>query len=570
MTLCCIEAVSIFLHSRHTTIYHCELLAANARLSQRYPRIKIDLVPYNLCFGLGLERRALHDEYRHEDTLEDHRRHLGHCRQHPSLDRPHKRPKLALGTLMDPPPRDSRTSFPHASNLITHPPRTSSHGGAGEGNSRSGSRIGEALRRLHSDGEVSANSPGLHGGMGPEGMPVDGETWTDFFRHSPAVGQLTPEQIRIAKGRAALIAADRKRRLSEQQEDHSRRRSASNISIGQTANHRMRQSLTHATHEDPLITSSLGAEIQPGQRITERPLPRRPSFGSSRDRRSQENILPRWQPDNEVSACPICGTQFGLLYRRHHCRKCGRVVCASCSPHRITIPRQFIVRSPQEAAAMQRARTARGTEVVDLTGDSENNASPSHHAHGNGRLQSQDYRIDPALGGGQEVRLCNPCVPDPNPLPHLAYPSPNRHGLDPFARSGETPNRPSPGNFSASAQQGPPLARRTSSDRLDRRMTDVPTSSNNSGQQPGGSSFFSGPAIDRRHSHASRPPGRAPQPPPNYQSIFGSAPEPPLDDVRLHSCHTSKKMLIVDRTIFSHYSNDMGRHILATVITFPP
>lgn len=511
----------------------------------------------------------MYDASRRKDNLEDHRRHLGHCRQHPSLDRPHKRPKLASGTLMDPSPRDSRTITPHAANLITHPPRTSSQGGAGEGNSRNGSRIGEALRRLHSDGEVSLNSPGLHGGMVSEETPVDGETWTDFLRHSPAIGQLTPEQVRIAKGRAALIAADRKRRLSEQQEDHSRRRSASNISIGQIANHRMRQSLPHATHEDPLITNSLGAESQRGQRITDRPLPRRPSFGSSRDRRSQENTLPRWQPDNEVSACPICGTQFGLLYRRHHCRKCGRVVCANCSPHRITIPRQFIVRSPQEAVAMQSARIATGPEVVDLTANSENTASRSLHAHGNARPQSQDYRIDPALGGGQEVRLCNPCVPDPNPLPHLAYPSPHRYGLDPFARSGQTPNRTSPGNFSISSQQGPPLARRMSSERLGRHTTDAAASSNVLGQLPGDSSFFSGPAIDRRHSHASRPVGSAPQPPPNYQSLFGSAPEPPLDDVRLLFRRASK-ILIVDRTIFNHSSNDMGRHIPTTVITSLP
>ncbi|EHA25918.1 hypothetical protein ASPNIDRAFT_143971, partial [Aspergillus niger ATCC 1015] len=51
-----------------------------------------------------------------------------------------------------------------------------------------------------------------------------------------------------------------------------------------------------------------------------------------------------WQPDAEVTKCPICGTTFSFWYRKHHCRKCGRVVCASCSPHRITIPRQFIVR----------------------------------------------------------------------------------------------------------------------------------------------------------------------------------------------------------------------------------
>ena len=30
--------------------------------------------------------------------------------------------------------------------------------------------------------------------------------------------------------------------------------------------------------------------------------------------------LPRWQPDAEVTRCPICGSQFGFFIRKHHCR----------------------------------------------------------------------------------------------------------------------------------------------------------------------------------------------------------------------------------------------------------
>lgn len=30
--------------------------------------------------------------------------------------------------------------------------------------------------------------------------------------------------------------------------------------------------------------------------------------------------LPRWQPDSEVTYCPICFTQFGMFVRKHHCR----------------------------------------------------------------------------------------------------------------------------------------------------------------------------------------------------------------------------------------------------------
>ncbi|KAK0631991.1 FYVE zinc finger-domain-containing protein [Immersiella caudata] len=95
--------------------------------------------------------------------------------------------------------------------------------------------------------------------------------------------------------------------------------------------------------------------------------------------------VPRWQPDAEVTYCPICHTQFSIWVRKHHCRKCGRVVCASCSPHRITIPHQYIVRPPWDPS-LQTPRYPMG------------------------EMTSPDF-------GGERVRLCNPCVPDPNIAP---------------------------------------------------------------------------------------------------------------------------------------------------------
>jgi FYVE zinc finger len=31
-------------------------------------------------------------------------------------------------------------------------------------------------------------------------------------------------------------------------------------------------------------------------------------------------VIPKWQPDSDVSACPVCGTHFTLFFRKHHCR----------------------------------------------------------------------------------------------------------------------------------------------------------------------------------------------------------------------------------------------------------
>lgn len=45
------------------------------------------------------------------------------------------------------------------------------------------------------------------------------------------------------------------------------------------------------------------------------PLPR-----SARQSVSSDSQRPRWQPDNEVTYCPICHTQFSFFVRKHHCR----------------------------------------------------------------------------------------------------------------------------------------------------------------------------------------------------------------------------------------------------------
>lgn len=48
-----------------------------------------------------------------------------------------------------------------------------------------------------------------------------------------------------------------------------------------------------------------------------------------------------WIPDNEASMCMLCRkTKFTTLNRRHHCRKCGGVICGACSTKRFLLPQQ--------------------------------------------------------------------------------------------------------------------------------------------------------------------------------------------------------------------------------------
>ena len=54
---------------------------------------------------------------------------------------------------------------------------------------------------------------------------------------------------------------------------------------------------------------------------------------------SQQQVLTRpvWVPDSMTKECMICSTKFSAFQRKHHCRRCGRVVCTSCSPHRVSL-----------------------------------------------------------------------------------------------------------------------------------------------------------------------------------------------------------------------------------------
>ncbi|KAI0249502.1 hypothetical protein BJV78DRAFT_1129549 [Lactifluus subvellereus] len=68
-------------------------------------------------------------------------------------------------------------------------------------------------------------------------------------------------------------------------------------------------------------------------RRTLQALPHLPEDAKNRPRRGRvEHFVPAvWIPDGRTESCMRCGRLFGWRRRRHHCRLCGRCVCASCS-----------------------------------------------------------------------------------------------------------------------------------------------------------------------------------------------------------------------------------------------
>ena len=432
---------------------------------------------------------------------------------------------------MDAPCSSSSSAPSH--HPILQQPRTTSANNTIDRQTPNDSRVGDTLRREHSDEIVLSSGLKSKSRVSTEASSAERETWIDMLREPPSGRQDSLNRAELAASRVAIMAADRRKRLSEHPEEHLRRRSSSGLSFVHPGNSRSRQSFTQPGHDRPLFGPSSTSNSPPTQRVTERPLPRRPSLDTSRNRRSRDNALPQWEPDAGVSKCPICGMTFSFWYRKHHCRKCGRVVCANCSPHRITIPRQFIIHPPEDANPSPGIANSAGIEIVDLTGDDD---APGEVSNSEERPQSSEYKIDSALGGGREVRLCNPCVPDPNPLPHLPYLSRTGHTFDSFPRPDNAGSNqdlaPTLGLSSPGDDQAPTLSRRVSSGRSEQR-------SNNTSRFTGIAplAMLTSPTVgsstNRRHSHASRPVG-SPMSLPGH-SAYGSAPDQTAHQVSLQT-----------------------------------
>ncbi|KAF3050614.1 hypothetical protein E8E11_010275 [Didymella keratinophila] len=230
----------------------------------------------------------------------------------------------------------------------------------------------------------------LHGAVAshflaqPRGDGYGGETWVDFLREAgddPARTRPHPNHTSTAPSNmdspssaspfalpsrppprtdtpSSGSSSDRKRRLTTAE---------SPIRRGSGRSMRAHSSPHAGSSADPIVLDS-----SPAPQLRERPLPPPPNYTPSQPprpfRRESDLVLPPWQPDSDVSSCP-------------------------CSPHRITIPRQFIVHPPSDGS----------NSIIDLTGDDEANPMSNFGPFRN-----------PALGGGEEVRVCNPCVPDPN------------------------------------------------------------------------------------------------------------------------------------------------------------
>ncbi|KAJ4487548.1 FYVE zinc finger-domain-containing protein [Lentinula aciculospora] len=134
---------------------------------------------------------------------------------------------------------------------------------------------------------------------------------------------------------------------------------------------------------------------------------------------SEQRISP-WQPDSSVARCPHCDTSFHpLSNRKHHCRLCGRVVCAlgikrpqrpePCSILFVVDPKTRQIEQVEEGVDYG-VRKRRPSASVDLRSTNSPFKVPVDQGKDTKKINEDDEEAEEEkfLKG---VRICRECKP---------------------------------------------------------------------------------------------------------------------------------------------------------------
>lgn len=113
----------------------------------------------------------------------------------------------------------------------------------------------------------------------------------------------------------------------------------------------------------------------------------RKTWLKSSDRRASSTFAVTWIPDKVSSICMRCSRKFTTPRRRHHCRRCGFVVCGSCSKQRVVLEhihpteQQRVCSkchsSLQEKADAQDTMLLRGSSTEKMSSDDDDGVTSS-------------------------------------------------------------------------------------------------------------------------------------------------------------------------------------------------
>uniref|UniRef100_A0A914W9T6 FYVE-type domain-containing protein n=1 Tax=Plectus sambesii TaxID=2011161 RepID=A0A914W9T6_9BILA len=120
-------------------------------------------------------------------------------------------------------------------------------------------------------------------------------------------------------------------------------------------------------------------------------------------------VKPYWIPDPDSPACLICLNKFTVFRRRHHCRSCGRVLCATCCGKKAPLPymgddnKEYKVCEPcfttlQHITEIEKESAGNRTEQQQQQHETDANATDQPHPqHTDGWASGSTGRSKPAI-----------------------------------------------------------------------------------------------------------------------------------------------------------------------------
>ncbi|XP_018018336.1 zinc finger FYVE domain-containing protein 16 [Hyalella azteca] len=146
-------------------------------------------------------------------------------------------------------------------------------------------------------------------------------------------------------------------------------------------------------HTPGTLVTAVYDDVQSGRRRAREPVSESVNVVGS--------VAPFWVPDDDACACQECGRVFTLVRRRHHCRACGRVLCAACCRDKA----QLAYMDYREARVCHTCKTLMtSTEEPDSSGTESGGAasSPTGAPHSPDPNNPMEYcsRIPPPQQAG--------------------------------------------------------------------------------------------------------------------------------------------------------------------------
>ncbi|XP_070763145.1 pleckstrin homology domain-containing family F member 1 [Enoplosus armatus] len=105
----------------------------------------------------------------------------------------------------------------------------------------------------------------------------------------------------------------------------------------------------------------------------------------SGSRRPGSNFAVTWIPDQASAICMRCSDKFTVTQRRHHCRKCGFVVCGTCSKKRAVIGHIHPTKWLRVCAMCHSSLSRTAAEAQEM---------PCQRGHGAGKVGSDEDELE--------------------------------------------------------------------------------------------------------------------------------------------------------------------------------